>query len=309
MIDISEFTLRAVLTSLGRPKPRMLRRLRGGVVNPAFSVDDEWMIRFNTRDRDQKKFLREKLCYDLLQGARTPKALYYFDRHTNFDGEILVTEKLRGRRVSDDWPRMPECLRQKLVHEAAGGLRRIQSLKLQKFGSIENPRAQFNTWPEAVAHELDKVLRLSFQTKVMTEKDHEAVLRAFENCKSDLAVVSEAQLVHGDFHFGNVLWNEDHISGFIDFEWAVAGDPLVDFRNKTNLHDSAHGCSDLFEAEYMRLHGNVDLRTPRLSFYRLLNKLELLSISTRHWLGKVSWAEANHARIEKSFTATLAELS
>jgi aminoglycoside phosphotransferase (APT) family kinase protein len=309
MIDVPEATVRSVLKTLGWPKPRQLKRLRGGVVNPAYLINDEAIIRFNSRDLEQRKFLREKLCYDRAPlGILTPKVLHYLENHPDFESEILVTEKLPGRRISDDWPRMETDLKKTLAREAAAALAQLHATTFEKFGSIENPSDQFTTWTDAVKYELEKALRLSFETK-MISKDLEGEVRtAFENVKPLLNEVTVPHLVHGDFHFGNLLWHEGHLAAVIDFEWALAGDPLMDFRNRTNLYDSAHGSEELVEAEYTRITGE-HRSSPRVTLYKLINKLELLSISAQHWLGKVSWAETNHSQIERGFQQALAKLS
>ena len=309
MIDVPESTLRAVLATLGWPKPRIIKRLRGGVVNPAYNVDDKAIFRFNSRDLDQRKFLREKLCYEKLRDVKTPGVLHYLEHHPEFESEILVTEKLPGRRISDDWPRMDAGLRTTLVNESAFLLTEIQKTEFAEFGAIENSQGQFATWTEALAHDLERILKLSFESKMISKDLEIEVRRAFDNATPDLTAVTKPKLVHGDFHFGNILWHEGHVSAIIDFEWALVGDPWMDLRNRTNLHDSAHKSAEIFETEYSRLNGAVDFNAPRILLYKMMNKLELLSVSAKHWLGQVSWAQANHKKIERSFGQALAKLS
>jgi aminoglycoside phosphotransferase (APT) family kinase protein len=309
MIEVDESVVRKVLATLGWPKPRQLRRLRGGVVNPAYCVNEEAIIRFNSRDLDQQKFLREKLCYDLAPLSElAPRVLHYLDRHPNFDSEILVTEKLPGRRISDDWPRMEPELQKALAHEAAQALARLHETRFEKFGSLENPARQFANWEEAVESDLERALKLSFKTKVLSHDLEGEVREAFENHRANLRSVTAPRLVHGDFHFGNLLWSEGHLSGVVDFEWALAGDPLADFRNRSVLFDSAHGADALVIEEYAR-QSQIDLSSPRLTLYEMIYKLELLSVSAQHWLGKVSWAKAHHMQIEQGFSRALAKLN
>jgi hypothetical protein len=43
-----------------------------------------------------------------------------------------------------------------------------------------------------------------------------------------MSVVTTGCLLHRDYHFENVLQQEGKVTGIIDFEWAMSGDPVFD---------------------------------------------------------------------------------
>ena len=43
-----------------------------------------------------------------------------------------------------------------------------------------------------------------------------------------LAQVRSGALAHCDFHYENILQDGGRLSGLLDFEWAISGDPAYD---------------------------------------------------------------------------------
>jgi aminoglycoside phosphotransferase (APT) family kinase protein len=68
---------------------------------------------------------------------------------------------------------------------------------------------------------------------------------------------TERVLLHGDYHFSNVLLHEGEISGIIDWEYAAMGDPRWDVANAySQLVDfDAAGAADAFLAAYLHYSG------------------------------------------------------
>lgn len=82
------------------------------------------------------------------------------------------------------------------------------------------------------------------------------------------APTTPSRLLHGDFHFGNLLWDVDQISGVID--WAETSWGPAD-------HDVAHLCSD-----FAMLHGPLSAETFR-SAYQLAGGCLDPDEDARYW--------------------------
>jgi aminoglycoside phosphotransferase (APT) family kinase protein len=98
---------------------------------------------------------------------------------------------------------------------------------------------------------------------------------------SEIAVAGcrEAVLCHNDFHPGNVLVAQGEggnwrVSGLLDFENALAGDPLFDLAKALDFtgHEDADGRAPLLEG-----YGSLDRSDAEVAItaYRIFHKLEL----------------------------------
>ena len=107
-------------------------------------------------------------------------------------------------------------------------------------------------------------------------------VRARIEAERGLFALDGAVLVHGDFQGNNVLVQDGRVSGILDFENLVAGDPALDFK-PVHFHSDAptrdlaalrrgYGARPgLFDDRFMR----------RLLVYELVFALELLWWKTR----------------------------
>lgn len=84
-------------------------------------------------------------------------------------------------------------------------------------------------------------------------------------------------LIHGDFWFGNTIWQDGRLTGIIDWDSAAIADPARDVagaRNDLALLSGAHG-ADVFLARYERERGPL----ADLAFWDLL-----MSLPPTRWL-------------------------
>ena len=88
--------------------------------------------------------------------------------------------------------------------------------------------------------------------------------------------VESGSLLHGDYHLKNVLVQGAQVTGIVDFETLMVGDPVADFRALYHWsHQSdaelravqrGYGRPDLFDGDFMK----------KLLLYELLLELEVL---------------------------------
>jgi aminoglycoside phosphotransferase (APT) family kinase protein len=88
---------------------------------------------------------------------------------------------------------------------------------------------------------------------------------------------SAPKIIHGDFHFGNVLHEKGTVTGILDFEWARGGDPEYDWRLiDTRLAlPSGDGTHESFCIEYSKLAGLRSSSKEQSGVYDMHAALEL----------------------------------
>lgn len=286
-------------------------QLLSGVVNPAFCVNDKYILRFNVRDLDIRKFKREQMAFELLAGtgAPVPKVIWLDESRSILNADILITERLLGQSISNYWQDLSGPSRTLLCKAAAGILASIHAMKVPSFGPLDPDSKKYTSWNEYLGDCLQETCRKVSAARIF--EDHgeieKKVWTAFKKVQPQLNSITEPRLLHGDFHFANLIGRESEISGVVDFEWSIGGDPDMDFRNPTNIHDSANDSEPALLAAYEKL-SQRQFSPQKMDFYRMLIKLELMPVSLNHWVGKVPWGEANHRQIMKTFEQTLGRL-
>jgi aminoglycoside phosphotransferase (APT) family kinase protein len=86
--------------------------------------------------------------------------------------------------------------------------------------------------------------------------------------------VTQAVLVHSDFHYENLLQQNGQLSGLLDFEWAFAGDPAADFATAPTRAAMLPGSETTFVAGYQSVRPFDAEHSYRATLYRLFIWLE-----------------------------------
>lgn len=182
--------------------------------------------------------------------------------------EPLILRRFKSRlswwNVDDDKKPQREATVMRWLHDEEMPVARIHVIESGRHGDVLLQRrlpgvVWFDidrNFPRAVAPYIDQYARLLAQLhnlevpyavqKVVPRITIHSVLRALRGwaeqaqddnllrtidrvaAEADSAVEAEPRLVHGDYHFANVLLNEGRISGVIDWEFAAYGDPRWD---------------------------------------------------------------------------------
>jgi aminoglycoside phosphotransferase (APT) family kinase protein len=132
----------------------------------------------------------------------------------------------------------------------------------------------------------------------------EAILARIEAVQKRMsplfAAVTRGHFVHGDYHYANLLQENGQLSGVLDFEWAMSGDPAWDFRIDDQLELALLGSKAAFYAGYTARRALDGHHAERVAFYKLGLYLDYLTFEdesehdeTRSWLLKeLEWLES-----------------
>lgn len=109
---------------------------------------------------------------------------------------------------------------------------------------------------------------------------HPVIVGAFIWLKEHLPVAERITIVHGDFRFGNFLYEGKRINAMLDWEMVHLGDPIEDLAWAYRALWSPAGSMPLeeFAERYTKLSG-IPVRPENLLFYRLFGELKHTVIS------------------------------
>lgn len=214
-------------------KPQRIVVDNAGWVNPCIFVDDAFVFRFNARDPGLPKYQREKIAFDLLKhtGVPVPQKVILDDSKDIAPYDVLITERLPGRNLETDWSNLQSSQKEILANNSGQLLTKISAVKMPFFGELsgKGPLPQTQNWFEYLKAKFFFHIKDARDLGIFDEPTIGLFLRTLQAYQAVASDVKTACLVHVDYHFGNLLYEDQAITGVFDFEWAFAGDPLYDF--------------------------------------------------------------------------------
>ncbi len=154
-------------------------------------------------------------------------------------------------------------------------------------------------------HDLAFLPRLSDLKAAYLEDEttgDERVRRALRFARDDIRM-NAAVLLHGDFWLGNLLWEGDQLTGIIDWEDAMLGDPLADL-GKSRLEmlwTLGEAAMETYTAQY--LSRNSGLEKSALPFWDLWGAARLSHFAT--FAADVGKVETMHKQYDHFVDAAL----
>ncbi len=203
-----------------------------GWVNVTAFVNDLFVIRFNARDVHLPKFKREEIVYTSFKEVLPlPELIGLDDSKTLAPFDYMITKKVVGTNLEVGWNSLSVRDRDSLSYQAGKLLAKIHSIKLDKFGEISErpPFSKTNSWKIYLKSLLDYHLEEARSLGIFQATSYQQFQDAFNESSDIFDSINCSTLVHGDFHFGNLLFQDDKIVSILDFEWSCSGDPLMDF--------------------------------------------------------------------------------
>ncbi|MBS1970827.1 MAG: aminoglycoside phosphotransferase family protein [Bdellovibrionales bacterium] len=263
----------------------LLRLDENGWVNPCFFLNEEYVIRFNARDPEVPKFQREKFVFSLLHASRipTPKSFVLDESREFVPYEVLITKMLPGQNIEAQWPSLDTQERELVAADAGRWLAQLHRQSFDFFGELTNrgPLPRTGTWIEYLEARLEYHLQQSAKFKIFEAATEDRFRQALQDRREIFESVTEASLIHMDYHLGNLLHQDLKVTAVLDFEWAFAGDPLYDLCRWVHGEDWP-GSRKGFLQGYGR-SGFSDLELRRIEIYQMLQNIELCPVAAEHF--------------------------
>jgi len=220
---------------------------------------------------------REFRIVDALWGSGVPvaRALWIDSYGRWFERPSFIMEKMAGS--SDLQSLLKGGLGQdsrQIALDLAAVAARLHPLDYERLGVDFLPPA---TIESAAAQQVQYWESLFLKHRM---EPHPVMVSAFIWLKEHQPTARRISIVHGDFRFGNLLYEGNRINALLDWEMVHLGDPVEDiaWAYRTLWSPQAFLSLDEFVGRYTQLSGiQVDPET--LRFYRLLGEIKHSIIS------------------------------
>ena len=219
-------------------------------------------------------------------GVPLPEVLHAGFERTAIDGDFLVLSALEGVTWDSVDADLDDAAKAALRTELGETAARLHTVTNPdgRFGYPAVPELSADSWPAAYAAMLGELLRDAERYNVALPLPADELRRLAADNAVHLAEIVEPVLVHFDLWTGNIFVSTPpdqatsrHITGLIDGERMIWGDPLMEF-----VGMDVFGRSDQdpdIRAGYLRAGGTIEAGEAaerRITLYHLYMQLLLL---------------------------------
>jgi aminoglycoside phosphotransferase (APT) family kinase protein len=274
---VSHDQIRAIWRRHGLGRPQRIAPTSSGVRNECYVVDEAYVLRLNTLDPQFPKFRSESVAYRLLQGSGLPvPAVVALDESRQVvPYDYIVVTRLPGVDLARSWTELTPAQVERLTWEAGRCLARLHQLTFEGFGKLRDlGQWPFATWFDEFADYAGRYLRPAWEHGLVDDATLRRLERALDRTQGLLGQVRQGVLVHCDYHYENVLQDGGQLTGLLDFEWALSGDPSYDFVAAPSRERMIPGSEGTFVQGYGILRPLDDDHSRRVQVYRLFLALE-----------------------------------
>ena len=154
---------------------------------------------------------------------------YYDPSNTICDGSYFFMEKLEGDNFFLVRKGMSEEVIATIDTEIGKISRELLNIQNSEFGFLGEDK-RYDSLFNFVKQMLENLISDAKSRGIDILYDEQTFLNQLENDKSAFETIHKASLVHWDMWEGNVFVKDGHVSGIIDWERALWGEPFMDDR-------------------------------------------------------------------------------
>ncbi len=246
------------------------KRILNGETNEVYDIVTELgqEIILRIYHGQKEKFEKEKWIFGECEKAGVPTPKIILVESLEVDGnpiEICVESKIQGVGL-DKAIESEDVLR-----DLGKNLARLHSIRTDGFGALSREgKGNFSSVQELIVD--NKYIRRDKILPALSGRDAdiETVERGYEIMKQEAASYPqiEPRLLHNDISPQHVLVNGGKISGIIDFESAVGGDPLLELARWDFKYGKKFPLKHILEG-YGSLEISPDDFERRLNFWKI----------------------------------------
>lgn len=171
------------------------------------------------------------------------RVLWHDTSRTRVPSELFLMDVLPGQLLSGVRAGLTTEQQQGIDTQVASMLRQINALTRAGFGLAAPSATVFDRWSDAFMHMVVDVLADGEAAGVTLPVPAGQIRAVVHEAAPLLDQVTEARLVHWDLWDGNILVDPGslQVTGLIDFERALWGDPVMELQFRSAAADPAFG--------------------------------------------------------------------
>lgn len=197
-----------------------VKRYTNGITNRVYAAGDKYVIKIEGDFEHTEKILahQKEITDKLISiGVKTPKIM---DSGEVGGKAYLLMEKLRGANIVYDWLKFDMKQKENYISQLAEQLKKIHSIIFNDYSISISSGQSFSNLKDAIK----RITNFAHIKKDGLEKEDASNIDFLEEFyEKHLLMLDEehtAVLVHNDIHLENIFYENEEITGIIDFDWA-----------------------------------------------------------------------------------------
>lgn len=160
-----------------------------------------------------------------------PKVLDYNSKGNIIENEYFFMEYIDGVPLNKLSEKLTSLEADSIYEQLGAFTKQINSIRGDSFGYIVQEDRKFHTWGEAFIRIIKDVLEDGEDAGVLLPVGYDEIYKTVSVKKDILNLVTKPSLLHKDLWAGNIFVNPEtlKITGVVDCERAIWGDPILDF--------------------------------------------------------------------------------
>ena len=271
--QIDDTALSRIWSAQGLGSIRTTEWAGKGVNNPAFVINDGYVLRFDGLIIEGvSRFHGEQRAYHLLQavGIPCPEVVAIDDSKTLVPYDYMIMNKVEGTPVADSWTELTAVQQEQVANEAGHLLALMHTVTLPQFGRLHGTERLFNTWYAYIRDSFQGLGQESRADSLISQALYDRMQVLLVAHRRTLESIEAPQLVHWDYHFGNLLQQDGKITAVLDLEWAIGGDAAHDFNRRSEWEVQCPGSLKWVYEGYTALLPLQRSHETRVALYEML---------------------------------------
>jgi aminoglycoside phosphotransferase (APT) family kinase protein len=202
-------------------------------------------------------------------------------------GEWMLTRRADGVVLSSVWHDLTLAQREDAVRQLARAVRALHQTPAPRddYGTIFPPFAEDDSLEcpyQLGAQRIVALARRAHDASPVNATTCNKLIARVTDLAREVGPLEETHLIHGDLHFGNVLWDKGKITAVIDNEWTRPGprdldlDVLLRICAAPELHIADSKQRDVTRHDYTAVPGWLHSEYPEwFAHPKLYERLEL----------------------------------
>lgn len=266
-------------------KVELIQPAKRGMNNLATVINDTHVIRFDVLDLEDaagvcrytgEQFAYERLC---IAGIPAPEVVALDLSKSLIPYHYIILTKIDGTPLIDDWPDFSETQKAEVGRSAGRYLALMHNISIEGFGSLSRLETDpLLRWYDHLERFFERYAQEILKRNAMDMPTYRRMRACLEGMRPIVDMESGGRLVHSDYQFENLLHRDGVITGIIDFEWSISGDPAWDFKLDEQWDDDCPGSAAYIYEGYT--HPLAPDHRMRVWLYKLLFHLDSVDMYT-----------------------------
>ena len=186
-------------------------------------------------------------------------AVYRYDTTKELcDGDYFFMECLEGESWVSVMDRLGEEVNSQLRMEVGKMQKQLSVITSNRFGLLGDPVHRFSNLYEFIDFLMSNVLNDAEKRDVVIGVSRDEILAKLSRDKDLFENIKTPTLVHWDMWEGNIFVKDGKVSGIIDWERTMWGEPFMDdrfrYHNRHNDFLKGFGINELSQEELRRIY-------------------------------------------------------